>query len=139
MIGRAVENQEDILPGKPSRQDIEKALEAGDDPGPAASGVDEAAGPADSARRPDVAGRHVRLMLPQRPNQPLSAIVSNASAGLRWLTRPQPNFKEVEPALNIAPTLADRADLTILRILAIAEEVEPDRRSKDSAFRESHS
>src|SRR6516165_11121777 len=29
MIGRAVENQEDILPGKPSRQGIEKALEAG--------------------------------------------------------------------------------------------------------------
>ena len=28
MIGRAVENQEDILPGKPPRQDIQEALEA---------------------------------------------------------------------------------------------------------------
>ena len=28
MIGRAVENQEDILPGKPARQDIQEALEA---------------------------------------------------------------------------------------------------------------
>src|SRR5271168_3249187 len=28
MIGRAIENQEDILPGKPARQDIQEALEA---------------------------------------------------------------------------------------------------------------
>ena len=33
-------------------------------------------------------------------NQPLAAIASNASAGLRWLTRATPNLDEVHGALD---------------------------------------
>lgn len=53
-------------------------------------------------------------------NQPLAAITTNASAGLRWLDRPQPNLEEVRAlATNIAADARRAADI-IARIRGMA-------------------
>jgi hypothetical protein len=49
-------------------------------------------------------------------NQPLSAIVSNASAGLRWLAKPQANIEEAEAALNRIVSDGHRASEVIASI-----------------------
>ena len=52
-------------------------------------------------------------------NQPLSAIVSNANAGLRWLARSQPNIEEVEAGLNRIVNDGHRASEVIASIRAM--------------------
>jgi hypothetical protein len=52
-------------------------------------------------------------------NQPLSAIVSNANAGLRWLARPQPNIEEVQAGLNRIANDGHRASEVIASIRAM--------------------
>jgi C4-dicarboxylate-specific signal transduction histidine kinase len=52
-------------------------------------------------------------------NQPLSAIVSNANAGLRWLARPQANIKEAEAVLNRIVNDGHRASEVIASIRAM--------------------
>jgi PAS domain S-box-containing protein len=52
-------------------------------------------------------------------NQPLSAILTNAQAGLRWLTRTTPNFDEVFKVLNRIIDDAQRAGEVISGIRAM--------------------
>jgi PAS domain S-box-containing protein len=52
-------------------------------------------------------------------NQPLSAIVSNAKAGLQWLARSQPNIEEVEAVLNGIVNDGHRASEVIASIRAM--------------------
>lgn len=53
-------------------------------------------------------------------NQPLAAIATNASAGLRWLDRPQPNLEEVRTLATRISADARRAADIIARIRAMA-------------------
>jgi PAS domain S-box-containing protein len=52
-------------------------------------------------------------------NQPLSGVVSNASAGLRWLARDQPELEEVRAALGSIVRDGKRAGDVIARIRAL--------------------
>lgn len=53
-------------------------------------------------------------------NQPLGAISAYAEAGLRWLTRPEPDLKEVELALRSIVSEAKRTDDVIARVRSMA-------------------
>lgn len=53
-------------------------------------------------------------------NQPLAAIATNASAGLRWLDRPQPNLEEVRALATRIAADARRAADIITRIRGMA-------------------
>jgi signal transduction histidine kinase len=53
-------------------------------------------------------------------NQPLAAIATNASAGLRWLDRPQPNLEEVKTLATRIAADARRAADIIARIRGMA-------------------
>lgn len=53
-------------------------------------------------------------------NQPLAAIATNASAGLRWLDRPQPNLEEVRALATRISADARRAADIITRIRGMA-------------------
>src|SRR5579872_2782699 len=44
--------------------------------------------------------RALTSMIAHEINQPLAAIVTNANAGLRWLTRPRPDIAEVRRLLG---------------------------------------
>jgi PAS domain S-box-containing protein len=52
-------------------------------------------------------------------NQPLSGVVSNASAGLRWLARDQPDLEEVRAGLRDIIRDGKRAGSVIARIRAL--------------------
>lgn len=58
-------------------------------------------------------------------NQPLAAIVANASAGERWLARPQPDLKEVVAIMGRIAADAQRAADIISRIRAMASRRAP--------------
>ena len=62
-------------------------------------------------------------------NQPLSAIMTNGEAGLRWLTRPRPDVEEA--VANTTRIVADarRASDIIARIRSMATRSEPDQRA----------
>lgn len=53
-------------------------------------------------------------------NQPLAAIATNASAGLRWLNRPQPDLEEVRALTLRIISDAQRAAQIIARVRAMA-------------------
>jgi PAS domain S-box-containing protein len=53
-------------------------------------------------------------------NQPLTAIVTNGEASLRWLNRPKPDLREVRTLTERMVTNARRADDVIRRIRAMA-------------------
>jgi len=53
-------------------------------------------------------------------NQPLAAIATNASAGLRWLDRPEPDVKEVRALTERIIADAQRAADIIARVRAMA-------------------
>lgn len=53
-------------------------------------------------------------------NQPLAAIATNASAGLRWLDRPEPNLEEVRALATRIASDAKRAGDVITRIRGMA-------------------
>jgi len=52
-------------------------------------------------------------------NQPLAAIVSNASAGLRWLTRTEPDLAEARSALELIVDSGHRASAIITNTRAM--------------------
>jgi PAS domain S-box-containing protein len=52
-------------------------------------------------------------------NQPLAAIVSNGSAGLRWLNRPEPNLEEARSAFGRVVNQGHRAAQIITSIRAM--------------------
>jgi signal transduction histidine kinase len=62
-------------------------------------------------------------------NQPLAAIATNASAGLRWLNRPTPDLDEVRTLTANIVADAKRAADIIARIRGMATRREPDRTS----------
>lgn len=62
-------------------------------------------------------------------NQPLAAIATNASAGLRWLNRPTPNLDEVRTLTTNIVADAKRAADIIARIRGMATRREPDQAS----------
>jgi len=53
-------------------------------------------------------------------NQPLAAIVANAEASLRLLTRPQPDVREAIDAIRAIVGEVERASRMIQRIYALA-------------------
>lgn len=55
-------------------------------------------------------------------NQPLAAITTNASAGLRWLDRPEPNLEEVRTLATRIAADARRAADIIARIRGMASQ-----------------
>lgn len=64
-------------------------------------------------------------------NQPLAAIATNASAGLRWLNRPTPNIDEVRTLTTNIVADARRAADIIARIRGMATRREPDQVALD--------
>lgn len=62
-------------------------------------------------------------------NQPLAAIATNASAGLRWLNRPTPDIDEVRTLTTNIVADAKRAADIIARIRGMATRREPDQAS----------
>lgn len=54
-------------------------------------------------------------------NQPLTAVVSNAQAGLRWLSRDAPDIDEVKVALETILRASGRAADVVARILAMSK------------------
>ncbi len=58
-------------------------------------------------------------------NQPLTAIMVNGDAGLRWLIRDVPNLREVRDALKRIAGEANRASEVMLRISRALPEGEP--------------
>ena len=58
-------------------------------------------------------------------NQPLAAIVTNANAGLRWLTAEMPNLNETSEAVRRIIRDGKRADEIIGRIRALAKKAPP--------------
>lgn len=60
-------------------------------------------------------------------NQPLAAIATNASAGLRWLDRPEPDLAEVRALASRIAADARRAADIIARVRDMAAHREPDR------------
>ncbi|MBL8530309.1 MAG: GHKL domain-containing protein [Hyphomonadaceae bacterium] len=59
-------------------------------------------------------------------NQPLAAIATNASAGLRWLNRPEPNLDEVRVLTQRIIADAQRAADIISRVRAMAGHKAPE-------------
>jgi PAS domain S-box-containing protein len=59
-------------------------------------------------------------------NQPLAAIVTNASAGLNWLRRPQPELAEIEQVLGGIVADGSRAAGVIRSLQALARKSGPD-------------
>ena len=59
-------------------------------------------------------------------NQPLTAILANAKAGRRWLSRPQPDIDEAMAALDGIVQASERAGEVIRRIRALARRSEPE-------------
>lgn len=53
-------------------------------------------------------------------NQPLAAIVTNGQAGLRWLSRPQPEVKEGKISLQRIVADAERASDVVKRLRALS-------------------
>ena len=64
-------------------------------------------------------------------NQPIAAVMTNASAGLRWLGARQPNLDEVRQALNRIVRDGTRAGEVIGRIRALVKKVPPRREFLD--------
>lgn len=60
-------------------------------------------------------------------NQPLAAIVTSASAGLRWLDRPEPNVEEVKALTKRIQADAQRAADIIARVRDMAAHRAPER------------
>jgi PAS domain S-box-containing protein len=58
-------------------------------------------------------------------NQPLSAVVTNAQAGLRWLSRDGADLEEVRSALQRIVADADRASAIIHGIRELSKKVDP--------------
>jgi phosphoglycerate-specific signal transduction histidine kinase len=58
-------------------------------------------------------------------NQPLSAITTNAEAGLRWLNREVPDLGEVRSAIERIKSEAHRASEVIRRIRALSRKTDP--------------
>jgi len=58
-------------------------------------------------------------------NQPLSAITTNAEAGLRWLNREVPDVGEVRSAIDRIKSEAHRASEVIRRIRALSRKADP--------------
>jgi C4-dicarboxylate-specific signal transduction histidine kinase len=59
-------------------------------------------------------------------NQPLAAIATNASAGKRWLSRPQPDLDELRAINDRVIADAQRAAAIISRVRGMAERRAPD-------------
>jgi C4-dicarboxylate-specific signal transduction histidine kinase len=59
-------------------------------------------------------------------NQPLTAIVTNGEAGLRWLNRPEPDTQEVRKAIDRMIGEANRASGVIGRIRTMAMKGQPE-------------
>src|SRR5262245_13436069 len=59
-------------------------------------------------------------------NQPLTAIVTNASAGMRWLSRENPDVSETLDAVKQIIGDAERASAVIQRIRALARRGKPE-------------
>jgi PAS domain S-box-containing protein len=62
-------------------------------------------------------------------NQPIAAVITNASAGLRWLGAPQPDLGEVRQALGRIVRDGTRAGEVIGRIRALVKKLPPRRDS----------
>lgn len=62
-------------------------------------------------------------------NQPLAAIATNASAGLRWLNRPEPNLEEAKALIANVGADARRAADIIARVRDMAQHRKPTRAS----------
>jgi PAS domain S-box-containing protein len=62
-------------------------------------------------------------------NQPLAAISANASAGLRWLSRPEPDMAEVATITRRVAADAQRAGEIISRIRLMASRQSPEKLS----------
>jgi PAS domain S-box-containing protein len=60
-------------------------------------------------------------------NQPIAAVITNASAGLRWLGAPQPDLDEVRHALGRIVRDGTRAGEVIGRIRALVRKMPPRR------------
>jgi PAS domain S-box-containing protein len=58
-------------------------------------------------------------------NQPLSAVTTNGTAGLRWLNREVPDLSEVRAAIERMVSETQRASEVIRRIRAMARKTEP--------------
>ncbi|WP_346830768.1 ATP-binding protein [Pseudomonas abietaniphila] len=58
-------------------------------------------------------------------NQPLAAVATNGTAGLRWLNRDTPNIGEVRSAIERMVSETHRASEVIRRIRAMARKAEP--------------
>ncbi|MFK3799648.1 sensor histidine kinase [Pseudomonas sp. NPDC088444] len=58
-------------------------------------------------------------------NQPLSAVTTNAEAGLRWLNREVPNLGEVRSAIERIKSEAHRASEVIRRIRTLSRKTDP--------------
>jgi len=58
-------------------------------------------------------------------NQPLSAVTTNAEAGLRWLNREVPDMGEVRSAIDRIKSEAHRASEVIRRIRALSRKTDP--------------
>jgi PAS domain S-box-containing protein len=64
-------------------------------------------------------------------NQPIAAVMTNASAGLRWLGARQPNLDEVRQALNRIVRDGTRAGEVIGRVRGLVKKVPPRREFLD--------
>jgi PAS domain S-box-containing protein len=60
-------------------------------------------------------------------NQPLTAVVTNAQAGLRWLSNANPNMDEAKAAITRAIEEAKRASGIIARVRAMSTKKEPEK------------
>lgn len=60
-------------------------------------------------------------------NQPLSAITTNAAAGLRWLDRPNPDLAELRKVIENTATDARRAASIVARVHGMAARKTPER------------
>lgn len=64
-------------------------------------------------------------------NQPLTAILANAKAARRWLSRPEPDLPEAMAALDGIVQASERAGQVIRRIRALARRADPEHRPLD--------
>jgi C4-dicarboxylate-specific signal transduction histidine kinase len=64
-------------------------------------------------------------------NQPISAVITNANAGLRWLGAPQPDLDEVRQALGRIVRDGTRAGEVISRIRGLVKKMPPRRELSD--------
>jgi C4-dicarboxylate-specific signal transduction histidine kinase len=65
-------------------------------------------------------------------NQPIAAVVTNASAGLRWLTAQPPNLDEGQEAFRHIVKDANRAGEVISRIYGLVKKVPPHKNAVDA-------